>query len=143
MKKIDQNTALIYAGLLGLVLSDIIPTGGDALYFNKMRKWRNQLIKGEITPTQYWKKEALGYYTFNSGWWLGVGVITLCIKGDWKTKLKVLAGFAGAGVVAFTIIKNIKDDKDIFNNAKVITAMKTFKTEIDEQEAEGKLKKAQ
>jgi hypothetical protein len=110
-KFFEGKTGLIYAASIGLVLSDIVPTPGDALYFYKHKQWRDKWANGEFTSKQYWMRELTGYYTFNSAWWLLVGVGTYFIPGDWKTKLKFLLAVSGAGLVFTVVYKNINNDQ--------------------------------
>jgi hypothetical protein len=110
-KFFEGKTGLIYAASIGLIASDIIPTPGDALYFYKHKQWRDKWSKGELTSKEYWTRELFAYYTFNSAWWLAVGVSTYFIPGDWKTKLKFLLGISGAGLVFTVVYKNITGDQ--------------------------------
>lgn len=109
--KSEQGNAVLYAGLLGLFLSDIIPTPADALVFSIEKKLRDKWKRGEITPTEYWKKKAMAYYLLNPIYWAIVAGITISIKGDVMKKLKVAGGIIGSGAVVAVIYKNIKDDK--------------------------------
>lgn len=110
-----HGTALIYAGLFGLFLSDIIPTPADALVFKYQSKLKDQLEAKEITPRQYWLRDAAAYYFLNPIWWLIVILIVTNIKGDAERKLKFSLGIIAAGLVVAVIYKNIKKDeqKDI------------------------------
>lgn len=111
-KFFEGKTGLLYAGMLGLIASDIIPTGGDFLYFKKHKEWRDKWAKGELTSKQYWTRELLGYYTFNSGWWLMVG-LAVYFTPKYENKLKVGLALIGTSAVAAIIYKNItKDESD-------------------------------
>lgn len=70
-KGINQGhgEAILYAGLLGLVVSDIVPTPADAIYFRLMEKNKQKLNNKEITPKQYWTRDAALYYGLNPIWW--------------------------------------------------------------------------
>lgn len=112
-KFFEGNTGLLYAGMIGLVASDIIPTPGDALYFHYVKKWRDQWTNGKLTSKQYWLREAAGYYLFNSVYWLSIGLIVYSIPGDFRKKAKVGLALAGTGIVAAVFFKNIqKDEQD-------------------------------
>lgn len=106
-----HGTALIYAGLFGLLLSDIIPTPADALYFKYQSKLKDQIHSNEITPKQYWLRDAASYYFLNPIWWIIVILIITNIKGDSKKKLKFSLGIIAAGLVVTVIYKNIKKDE--------------------------------
>lgn len=113
-----HGTALIYAGLLGLLLSDIIPTPADALVFKYQSKLKDQLEAKEITPKQYWLRDAAAYYFLNPIWWLIVILLVTNIKGDAERKLKFSLGIIAAGLVVSVIYTNIKKDekKDLTSN---------------------------
>lgn len=109
--KSEHANALLYAGLLGLILSDIIPTPADAVYFNVERNLRDKWKRGEIEPKQYWEKTAMAYYLLNPIWWTLVAGVTISIKGDATQKLKIAGALIGAGAVVAIIYKNIKKDE--------------------------------
>jgi len=111
MSNSPQNKiALLYAVEFGLILSDIIPTPADALYFYWQQKLKTKLQNGEITPKQYWIKETANYYALNPLWWSLVLGATILIKGDYKHKMKIGLGVIGAGAVVGIIYKNIQKD---------------------------------
>lgn len=103
-------TAAIYAGAIGLIVSDVIPTPADALYFWLERKLRDQWKQGKITPSQYWTREAIIYYGLNPLWWLLVLVLIVRAKGDASHKLKILLAIIGGGAVIGVIFKNVQLD---------------------------------
>jgi len=107
-----HGTALLYAGLLGLLISDIIPTPADALVFKYQSKLKDQLEAKEITPKQYWLRDAAAYYFLNPIWWIIVILIVSNIKGDAERKLKFSIGIIAAGLVVAVIYKNIKKDEE-------------------------------
>lgn len=115
-----------FATMAGLVASDLIPTLGDALYFKKMKKLRDEWARGEVTPIQYWSREAFYYYTFNSGWWLLVGTSAYLIaNGDYKLGAKLGIGMLGASFVLGVFAKNVKKD-----NAEQLQAYNKIKESI-------------
>lgn len=103
--------AVLYAGLIGLVLSDIIPTPADAVYFRMMEKNKQKLEAKEITPRQYWTRDAMLYYGLNPLWWLIVLGIVVKTKGDLSDKIKWGVGLVGAGAVLGVINKNIREEQ--------------------------------
>lgn len=111
-----HGNAILYAGALGLLLSDIIPTPADSVYFTLQQKNKAKLNAKEITPKQYWTRDALYYYGLNPIWWslvLGAMYVT---KGSYTTKAKIGLGIIAGGVVVSVIQKNIKKDEEILNN---------------------------
>jgi hypothetical protein len=109
--KSGHGNAIIYAGALGLIASDIIPTPADSLYFSLMQKEKRKLENKEITPKQYWTREALLYYGLNPIWWTIVLGAIYITKGDYTTKLKVGLGVISGGVVFGVLNSNIKKDE--------------------------------
>lgn len=104
-------TGALYAGIVGLVISDLIPTPADAFYFNKERALRDKWKSGEIKPEEYWEKSASNYYLFNAAWWLFVGLATVYTKGSVNNKIVTLGALIGGGAVIATIYGNIQSDK--------------------------------
>jgi hypothetical protein len=105
-----HGNAIVYAGALGLLLSDVIPTPADALYFTLMQKEKRKLENKEITPAQYWRKEAFLYYGLNPLWWSLVLGALYFTKGDYTKKAKIGLGIIGAGAVIGVLNQNIKKD---------------------------------
>jgi hypothetical protein len=111
--KTGNGDAVIYAGAIGLLLSDIIPTPADGVYFYLEQKNKEKLNNKEITPKQYWRREAFAYYGLNPIWWslvLGAMVLT---KGHYTNKLKVGLAIVGAGAVIGVLNQNIKKDIEL------------------------------
>lgn len=109
--KSGHGNAVLYAGAIGLLLSDILPTPADSIYFRLQEKNKTKLEKGEITPKQYWTRDALAYYGLNPIWWgLVLGVIFIT-KGDFTSKAKVGLGIIAGGVVIGVLNKNIKEEE--------------------------------
>jgi len=108
-----HGNAILYAGALGLLLSDIIPTPADALYFNLQQKNKARLESGEITPKQYWTRDVVTYYGLNPLWWSLVLGAMIYTKGDYTQKAKVGLGILAAGAVVAVIHKNIKKDEEL------------------------------
>jgi len=114
IKDVSQSkyaTAALYAFLGGLVISDMLPTPADAVFFNYSKKLRDDFYNKKITPSQYWRREAIGYYGFNVAWWLLVAGVIIATKGTAQTKLKVASAIIGGGAVIAIIHKNIRKDE--------------------------------
>lgn len=113
-----HGTAILYAGMLGLALSDAIPTPADALYFYRQQKLREKFEKGEISAKEYWVRETGGYYGYNVAWWLLLfGAVTL-VKGDFRKKLELAVGLAAVGAVVGVLGRNIRKDVEIQKKLK-------------------------
>jgi hypothetical protein len=112
----EYGSGVLYAGAVGLILSDIIPTPADALYFYTEKKLRDKWKNGEITPEKYWKKTAMAYYLYNPIWWILVLALVYNVEGDLQKKAKIGLAIAGAGAVIGIIYRNysldIKEIKD-------------------------------
>jgi hypothetical protein len=76
-----------------------------------MEKNKQLLNKGEITPKQYWTRDAVMYYGLNPLWWLLVLGIVIKTKGGLDNKVKWGLGLVSAGVVIGVISKNIKEEE--------------------------------
>jgi hypothetical protein len=114
-------TGALYAGLIGLLLSDLIPTPADALYFHHERTLRNRWKDNDILPNDYWEKSASNYYLYNAAWWALVGLATIYTKGTAEDKILTMGGLIGAGAVISVIYTNIQKDKaDLEKEAKNI-----------------------
>lgn len=106
-----HGNAILYAGAIGLLLSDVIPTPADALYFNLQQKNKAKLEAKQITPKQYWTRDAMYYYGLNPLWWGLVLGALYYTKGDYTQKAKVGLGLLATGVVVAVLHKNIKKDE--------------------------------
>lgn len=104
------SNGVLYAGAVGLILSDIIPTPADALYFHTEKKLRDQWKAGKITPQKYWSRTAMSYYLYNPIWWTIVLGAVYYTKGDVKDKAKIGLMLVGAGAVVGVIYRNYKKD---------------------------------
>lgn len=113
-----HGSALLYAGALGLLISDIVPTPADAIYFRLQEKNKTLLEKGTITPKQYWLRDAAMYYGLNPIWWglvLGAMVVT---KGDFTDKAKVGIAIIAGGAVLGVLHKNIAEEEKRLQQSK-------------------------
>jgi hypothetical protein len=113
-----HGNAVLYAGAIGLLLSDVIPTPADGLYFSLMQKNKAKLEKGDITPKQYWTRDAIFYYSLNPIWWSIVLGALYFTKGDYTQKAKVGLGLIAGGVVLSVLNKNIKKDEELLRKTK-------------------------
>jgi hypothetical protein len=105
-----NESKILLAGGIGLILSDIIPTPADAWYFKLQSKWKSELEDKKITPKQYWTKNALAYYGLNPLYWSGILAITFAIGQNPREKLGIFAALLAGGAVIGVLSKNIKKD---------------------------------
>lgn len=108
--KSGHGTAILYAAMLGLIVSDIMPTAADAVYFNWERKLRDKWKAGQITAKQYWWQETLIYYGLNPIYWVLIMLIVISIPGGAAQKTKVAIAIIGAGAAIGVIYKNMQKD---------------------------------
>jgi uncharacterized membrane protein YkvI len=110
----DQHkTKILYAVGIGLILSDIIPTPADAVYFRLEQKNKAKLQSGEITPKQYWTRDAVAYYALNPLWWSAVLGISLLAGKTFEQKRNILISLVAGGVVIGVLNANIKKDIEL------------------------------
>lgn len=116
--KAGQGKGILYAGLLGLALSDAIPTPADALYFYREQKLREDFEKKQITPKRFWVEETFGYYAYNVAWWLLLFGVVASVKGDFNKKSKIALAIIAGGAVVGVIGRNIKKDIEVQKRLK-------------------------
>lgn len=120
MEGIKGKSSLLLAVGVGLILSDIIPTPADGLYFKLQQSNKEKLTKGEITPTQYWTRDALAYYGLNPIWWGAVLGASLYFGKTFEQKRNIMLSLVAGGVVVAVLYKNVKkDDKFYAENIMV------------------------
>lgn len=121
-----HGNAVLYAGAVGLLLSNIIPTPADALYFHREKKLKEKWDNKEITSEKYWQKTATAYYVYKPIWWGLVITAMYFTKGDVKDKAKIGLMIVGVGAVVGIIYRNYT--KDIQNvRREVLTSMEPKK----------------
>jgi hypothetical protein len=108
-----DGNALIYTAILSAMIANVVPTPSDAIYFWQQGVNKEKLDKGEITPTQYWTRDVVGYYTYTALWYGLVLTIVASMGGTYKTKAKILLGTLGAGIVVRVVANNIKKDEKL------------------------------
>lgn len=111
----NEKTKLLLAVGLGLVLSDIVPTPADGLYFYLQQKNKEKLEKREITPSQYWARDVVSYYGLNPLWWLGVVGASMYFGKTYEQKRNIGISLIAGGVVVGVIMKNIKKDEKFYS----------------------------
>lgn len=107
----EHATGALYFFLIGLALSDILPTPADYFVFKKQRNLRDEYFKNEITPVQYWEQSAIAYYLYNFIFWVLVGIIIVSFGSSFNNKAKILIAIIGIGAVSVILYNNIKKDE--------------------------------
>ena len=105
----------LYAVGLGMLLSDLIPTPADAIYFYTQRENKQKLEEQVITPRQYWTRDAIGYYGYNAVWWLTVLGVAHAYGKTYEQKRNMFLGLIAVGAVGAVIYKNIKKDEIFYS----------------------------
>lgn len=103
-----KNTQLLIAFSAGLIISDIVPTPADALYFYLERKNRQKYENKEITAQQFWTRDALAYYGLNPLWWTSVLGVSLLVGKNFVQKRNIMLAMLAGGIVVGVLYKNIK-----------------------------------
>lgn len=106
----EYGAGVLYAGAVGLILSDVIPTPADALYYYTEKKHREKWQNGEITPEKYWEKTAISHYIYKPIWWILVLGVIYNVSGDLTKKAKVGMAIVGAGAIIGIIYRNYSQD---------------------------------
>lgn len=117
MKDSRHNQLLLAVGI-GLIASDLIPTPADAVYFNYMRNNKQKLEEGEITPKQYWTRDAVSYYGLNPLFWAGVLGVSFLAGKSYEQRRNILIGLIAGGVVIGVIHRNIRKDEVMYQLRK-------------------------
>ena len=102
----------LYAGILGMVVADAIPTPADLLYFTWDRQLRDDWEAGRIAPTDYWTRKTLIYFVPDVVWWSGVAAAVYLMPGDFWNKLYLAIGIVSGGAVAALILNFIREDME-------------------------------
>ena len=106
----EYGAGVLYAGAVGLILSDIVPTPADSLYYYTEKKLREKWKNGEITPEKYWEKTAMAHYLYKPIWWILVLGVIYNVPGDLTKKAKVGMAVVGAGAIIGIIYRNYSQD---------------------------------
>ena len=121
MVKNGENTKLLLAVGVGLILSDIIPTPADGLYFKWQQSNKEKLNKGEITPKQYWTRDAPAYYGLNPIWWSLVLGASVYMGKSYEQKKNIMLSLIAGGVVLGVLLKNVKKDEKFYAEHKFVS----------------------
>jgi uncharacterized membrane protein YkvI len=110
----SHNTKILYAVGVGMILSDIIPTPADGIYFSIEQKLKEKITKGQITPKQYWIRDSLAYYGLNPLWWGGVLAASIYFGKTYEQKRNIMLSLIAGGLVIGVLYKNVKKDEKMY-----------------------------
>lgn len=113
-----RHTQLLVAVGIGLIVSDIIPTPADAIYFHYQQKNKQKLEENQITPKQYWTRDAILYYGLNPIYWASILGISLVVGKTFEQRRNLLITLIAGGIVLGVLHKNIKKDEKMYNLKK-------------------------
>ncbi len=117
----NHKIKLLYAVGIGLILSDIIPTPADSIYFIQQQKNKELLEKKQITPEQYWTRDVIMYYGLNPLWWASILGISALTGNTFEQKRNILIALIAGGAVLTVIHRNIKKDNEFYSKTKILT----------------------
>lgn len=110
------QTALLYAGLAGAVVADVMPTPALAWAYYRMKVIQKQRETGLITASEAENKIGSAYAYATPIWWAGVFAAVHFKKGGFYEKAKLAALLVGGGAVIGYVVKNRVKNLPQFNN---------------------------
>ena len=110
-----HSDGVLYAGAVGIILSDIIPTPAEAMFHYREKNLRKKWEDGKITPQQYYRGSYQSLHLSKSIWWIGILAAMYFKKGNTNQKamfgLALVGGGAVAGIIYKMMNKNFDDVK--------------------------------
>lgn len=107
-----HSDGVLYAGAVGIILSDIIPTPAEAVFYYREKVLRKKWEDGKITPQQYYRGSYQSLHLSKSIWWIGVLAAMYFRKGDTNQKAMFGLALVGGGAVAGMVYKMMRKDLD-------------------------------
>ncbi len=112
--KNGNGNAIIMTAIFAAAIANSLPTPADSLYFKNQQAWKAKLESGQMTVKQYWVKDILGYYTYTTLWYIGIGVVLIAAgNGDFNRTAKMALLLAAGGLVVGVEQKNITKDEQL------------------------------
>ena len=106
-----NETAGLYTLLIGMAAGNLLPSPSDALYFRLQARLRDKWKRGELSATDYWKKNTFYYYSVPFLYWAFLAILVINVKGSAEQKLKIAGALVGGGVALGVVLKLIQNDK--------------------------------
>ena len=110
------QTALLYAGLAGAVVADVMPTPALAWAYYRMKVIQKQRETGVVTAAEAENKIGQAYAYATPIWWAGVFAAVHFKKGGFNEKAKFAALLVGGGAVIGFMVKNHVKNLPQFND---------------------------
>jgi hypothetical protein len=107
-----HSDGVLYAGAVGIILSDIIPTPAEAVFYYRERDLKQKWEEGKITPQQYYRGSYKSLHIAKSLWWIGVLGAMYFKKGTTQKKAMFGLALVGGGAIAGIIYRNMRKDFD-------------------------------
>jgi len=101
----EYGNAILYTGVVGLALSDKIPTPNALLATFSLNSLKSQYDKGDIDLFEYKTKVEKMLSTYKYIWWGGVFATTFLAKGNAYDKAKIGGILIGIGLVASFLVR--------------------------------------
>lgn len=124
-----HSNGVLYAGAVGIILSDIIPTPAEAVFYYREKNLREKWEEGKITPEQYFRGSYQSLHYSKSIWWIGVLGAMYFKKGNTNQKAMFGLALVGGGAIAGMVYKMMRKDFDDVK-AEVIAALDEPKQEF-------------
>lgn len=127
-----HSDGVLYAGAVGIILSNIIPTPAEAVFYYREKSLKKQLEEGKISPEAYYRGNYRSLHYSKSIWWIGILAAMYFHKGNTQNKAMFGLALVGGGAVAGLVYKMMRKD---FDEVKVeVENALTTKEEIKEKE---------
>jgi hypothetical protein len=114
----DYGNLIIYASIVGLGLSEKVPTPNALIGRFTLNKIKGEYDRGDISFFEYKERTDKALNLYKNLWWGGVLVATFFTKGGAYQKAKVGGILLGAGIIASMLIPK----PDVSANALVDSA---------------------
>ena len=100
----EYGNAILYTGVVGLALSDKIPTPNALLATLSLNNLKSRYDKGDIDVFEYKQRVEKMLSTYKYIWWGGVFATTFLAKGNAYDKAKLGGILIGIGLVASLLV---------------------------------------
>lgn len=121
-----HSDGVLYAGAVGIILSDFIPTPAEAAFYYREKNLREKWEAGNITSEKYYNGSYQSLHISKYIWWIGVLSAIYFYKGNTNEKAKFGLILVGAGAITGIIFKMMRKD---------LTEVKTDVKEAIEKES--------
>lgn len=103
-------TGVLYAGAVGIIMSDFIPTPAEVVYYYTEKNLHEKWKAGKISPEKYYRGTYAARTFGKTAWWLGVLTAVYFKKGDANQKAMFGLALVGAGMISGVIYKRMNRD---------------------------------